>query len=268
MSRLRKLLTAPAPSLTLREALPLRLAPPGATEAFLLFHGFSGYPGEMGELAKGLAAAGYAVFAPRFSGHGTCRRDLLLAKAEDWMQRAFDSYLEARAEYAQVHVLGHSMGALLAAAAAIRFDASRAVFLAPAFELSVRLIGLTRLAAPFVSVISANREPSAYDLSVPARAALQREYWSDLLVRPAAELERLRSLCRGALPRLKARTLVIVGDKDRTIPLGVAEYVKGRAAGSASVETRIIRGGTHVFPFNEYSLPTLRMILQWMGREA
>ncbi|TXT42127.1 MAG: carboxylesterase [Spirochaetes bacterium] len=260
------MLLAPAPSLPLRQALPIHIAPADATEAFLLLHGFSGYPGEMGTLAEGLAAAGYAVFAPRFSGHGTCRSDLMLAKAEDWVQRAFDAYLDAKAEYSQVHVLGHSMGALLAGAVAIRFDAPCAIFLAPAFELKVRLIGLTRLAAPFVSVISARREPSAYDLSVPARVVLQKEYWSDVLVRPAAELERLRSLCRSTLPRLKSDSLVIVGDKDRTIPLGVAEYIKSRASGTASMESRIIQGGTHVFPFNEYAAPTLDIILQWIKR--
>jgi carboxylesterase len=268
MIRLRKLLLAPAPRLPLKEALPLRFAPSGAQEAFLLFHGFSGYPGEMEELAKGLVTAGYGVLAPRFSGHGTCRSDLMLAKAEDWVQRAFDSYLDAKAEYAKVHVLGHSMGALLAAATAIRFDVPKAVFLAPAFELKVRLIKLTPLAAPFVSVIPASREPSAYDLSVPARAILQKEYWSDVLVRPAAELERLRTLCRSNLARLKADTLVIVGDKDRTIPLGVADYIKSRASGAGSMESRIIEGGTHVFPFNEYAAPTLDIILEWMKRRV
>jgi carboxylesterase len=266
MSRLRKLLLAPAPSLPLKEALPISIRPPQAKAAFLLLHGFSGYPGEMGTLAQGLAASGYAVFAPRFSGHGTCRRDLLLAKAEDWVHRAFDSYMDARAEYEVVHVLGHSMGALLASAVAIRFKASRVVFLAPAFEINVKAIGLTRLAAPFVSVILAGRPPSAYDLSVPARAALQAEYWSDLLVRPAAELERLRQGCRADLARLEAHTLVVVGDRDRTIPLHVTEYLRKGAAKAKSMESHVIEGGTHVFPFNEYATPTLDIILEWMKR--
>jgi len=120
-------------------ALPIRMDPAGAREAVLLLHGFMGYPGELEPLANGLAGAGYAVSVPRLPGHGTGRRDFLLTGAEDWARRAYDAYLELRAEYEIVHVGGHSMGGLLASSIAVSFGLPRLILLAPVFELSIRL---------------------------------------------------------------------------------------------------------------------------------
>ena len=149
--------------------MPIRIDPTGAREAVLLLHGFSGYPGELAPLAEGLASAGYAVRAPRFPGHGTCRRDFMQTKAEDWARSAFDAYLEARCDYGTVHVAGHSMGGLLASAVAISFDAPRLILLAPAFELAIRGMGLTPFIAPFKGAIAMNRPVSAADSAYPAR---------------------------------------------------------------------------------------------------
>jgi len=248
----------------LADALPLEIHPEGASEAFLLLHGFSGYPGELATLALTLAEAGYAVHAPRFPGHGTCRRDFLGTSAEDWTRCAYDSYMNLRARYPRVHVLGHSMGALLASAVAISFEAPRLVLLAPAFELSIRLISFTRIAAPFIKVIRSGRPPSEFDRSIPARQRLQAEYWSDVLVGPAAEMERLRRRCRAELKRLRSDTLIIAGDSDRTIPVSVIEYIRASAPEIRSLKTHLIKGAAHVFPFNEHASETAALVLAWM----
>jgi len=249
-----------------REALPIRLDPEGAMEAVLLIHGFSGYPGELAALARTLAAAGYAVAVPRLPGHGTSRRDFMQAKAEDWARRAYDAYLELKAEYKTVHVGGHSMGAMLAAAIAASFGAPKLILLAPAFELSVRFIGLTRLVAPFARVIRANRPLSPADAANPTRAALQPEYWADVMLSPAAELERLRGRCRRALRDVGSRVLVVVGEQDRTVPVGVVEYVRRAAPDAASFDSRILPGASHVFIFDEHADEAASIVLEWMAK--
>lgn len=247
------------------EALPIRIDPEGAREAVLLLHGFSGYPGELGPLAQALVSAGYAVYAPRFPGHGTCRKDFLLTTAEDWARCAYDAYLDLRAKYTVVHVAGHSMGALLASAVAVSFDAPKLILMAPAFELSIKYIGATRLLAPFLKVITTNRVPTPFDQEDPARKALQPEYWADVMVSPASELERLRKLCRKNIERLRSQTLVIVGEADRTVPVRVAEYLRKAAPHAASFEKRLIPGASHVFPFNEHSKAMITIVLDWMS---
>lgn len=248
----------------IREALPIRIDPTGAREAVLLLHGFSGYPGELAPLAEGLASAGYAVRAPRFPGHGTSRRDFMQTRAEDWTRGAFDAYLNARAEYETVHVAGHSMGGLLASAVAISFDAPRLILLAPAFELAIRGMGLTPFVAPFKSEIAMNRPISAADSACPARMALQPDYWADVLIKPAAQLERLRKACRKNIKRLKSRTLVILGDADRTVSPNVARYLRRAAPAMASFDSYVIPGADHVFLFNEHSSTMLQLVLEWM----
>lgn len=249
-----------------RDALPIRIDPEGAVEAVLLLHGFSGYPGEFRTLARALAAAGYAVAVPRLPGHGTSRRDFLAAKAEDWARRAYDAYLDLRAEYGTVHVGGHSMGALLAAAIAASFGAPRLILLAPAFELSVRFIRLTPLAAPFARVIRANRPLSPADAADPARAALQPEYWADVMLAPAGELERLRRRCRRALRDVASRVLVVVGAEDRTVPVGVVDYIRRAAPKAASFDSRVLPGAGHVFVFDERADETAEIVRTWMAK--
>ncbi len=249
-----------------RDALPIRLAPKGATEAVLLIHGFSGYPGELGSIARALASAGYAVAVPRLPGHGTSRRDFLQAKAEDWARRAYDAYLDLSAEYETVHVAGHSMGALLAAAIAASFGAPRLILLAPAFELSVRFIRLTPLVAPFLRVIKTNRPLSPADAANPTRAALQPEYWADAMLSPAGELERLRGRCRRALRDVGSRVLVVVGAEDRTVPVEVVDYVKRAARNAASFDSSVLPGANHVFIFDEHADEAVSIILGWMAR--
>jgi alpha-beta hydrolase superfamily lysophospholipase len=100
----------------LHASLPFRIDPPGAKEAVLLLHGFTGQPWELSDVGKLLAGSGFAVYAPRYPGHGTRRVDFLATRAEDWARRAIDAYLELRADYRTVHVLGHSMGGLIAIA--------------------------------------------------------------------------------------------------------------------------------------------------------
>jgi carboxylesterase len=247
-----------------RDALPIRLDPEGATEAVLLIHGFSGYPGELGAIARGLAAAGYAVAAPRLPGHGTSRRDFLQVAAEDWARHAYDAYLDLKAEYDTVHVGGHSMGALLAAAIAASFGAPKLILMAPAFELSVRFMGLTPLASLFLRVLKANRPLSSADAADPTRAALQPEYWADVMVSPAGELQRLRGRCRRALRDVRSRVLVVAGAEDRTVPVGVVDYVERTAANAAAVESRILPGAGHVFIFDGNAEAAGRIVCEWM----
>ncbi|MDP2791579.1 MAG: alpha/beta fold hydrolase [Rectinemataceae bacterium] len=246
-------------------ALPIRMDPAGAREAVLLLHGFTGYPGEMEPLATGLASAGYAVSAPRLPGHGTCRRDFLLTRAEDWARRAYDAYLDLRASYEIVHVCGHSMGALLASAIAVSFSVPRLILLAPAFEFSIRHIRLTSLLAPFKAVLAGNRKPSVFDLASPERTALHPEYWADVMVAPAAELMRLRRLCRKNIGHCGSRILVIAGEKDTSVPVEVIEYLRGAAPLAASFDSRVIPGAPHVFPFDEHAAETVSLVLEWMA---
>lgn len=266
-------------------ARPIRLDPSGAKEAVLLLHGFTGHPGELALQAKALAKAGYAVGVPRLPGHGTSRADFLATDERDWLRRAVDAALELRADYGTVHLLGHSMGGLLAAlvasviqeggaggtrgvgapeASARVSRAPRLVLLAPAFLLSKPGFAAAPFVAPFAPVLRRGRPVPAAEADDPVRAYLHGEYRSDDLVCQAAALRRLQLAARPRLAALRQRILVVVGSEDASVPPAVGAYVERKARAALSVEVRELPGAGHVFPFDARGPEAAALVADWM----
>jgi carboxylesterase len=242
---------------------PVRGGNPGAKEAFLLLHGFTGFPAEMNTLGMALAELGFAYASPRYPGHGTNRADFSATRAEDWLRRALDSYLELRADYEAVHVLGYSMGGLIAALAATAFDAPKLVLLAPAFASAARGEGWVPLVAPFMPVRRQGRPNDAPD---ETRRLLFADYYADDLVAGAAQLLRLRKAGRRALPRLRSKTFLLVGSEDTIVSPSVGDYVGKRARRAAAFESRILEGAKHSFVFDERASETAIIVRDWVSR--
>ena len=268
MSKLDILLGIDPQKNPLRETIagcePFTIETPGAKEAFLLLHGFSGQPGECRPLAETLVALGYAVAVPRYPGHGTCRADFLASNADDWLRRAYDAYLDLRARYRAVHVAGHSMGGLIASAVAVSFGAPKAILLAPAFELTNRDIRWTPYLAPFKKVIVRRRPQSEFDRADPARRWLHDEYWADDLVPVSAELYRMQKKCRKNVARLESKTLVIAGELDQTVSPSVTEWLRAHTPKAASYDARVIAGAGHLFPFDNHAAEMSSIVREWL----
>jgi carboxylesterase len=265
MSRLSGLALGSGYLPTLARALPFSIDPPGAREAVLLLHGLSGNPSELMPVGKALAALGYAVSAPRHPGHGSSQKDLLRCRSEDWLRSSIDAYLDLRSRYSTVHVLGHSMGGLLATLVASAFDAPKLMLLAPAYELCARKSFLYRLEALFRKVRRRDRPIPEADRDSPDLVRMHREYWIDELVFPIAQLFRLASLAKRVLPTLGSRVLVVVGELDEVVPTKVAPYIARKAAKSWGVETRTLAGAGHIFPFDKSSAQAAAIVADWLG---
>jgi carboxylesterase len=266
MTRLDALLRTDKDMRPIRAALPIREDPAGAKEAVLLLHGFTGNPSELAVCAAALSAEGYAVSVPRYPGHGTRRSDLMTTRAEDWARRAFDAYMDLAAVYAAVHVVGHSMGGLLATAVAAAFGAPKLVLLAPAFKVTGQNLTLAQLMAPIRPVIRRDRPLAAADKGDPIREALHREYWADDLVAPASQLGRLMRSCAPRLGSLVSRTFVIVGEKDGVVPVEVVDLIRAKASNVASFESIVLAGAGHLFPFDERAKETAALVADWITR--
>jgi carboxylesterase len=265
MSKLDRLFRTRATTLLAPEARPFRTDPAGAKEAVLLLHGFTGIPRELSAVGAILAEAGYAVLAPRYPGHGSDRADFLATGAEDWVRRGIDSYLDLRSEYEAVHVLGHSMGGLIATIVAVTFNAPRLILLAPAFRATGAGLALSPFVAPFLPVIRKDR-PLPESEKDPVRRRLFPEYWADDLVAGAAQLNLIRREARRDLARVHSRLLVIVGEADKVVPASVAGYIEEKARGAASFEARKLAGAGHLFPFDERAAEASAIVREWMTR--
>lgn len=265
MSKFRRLLGTKASLRLLPEARPYRMDTPGAKEAFLLLHGFTGIPRELSKVGDALAASGYACYAPRYPGHGTDRADFMATGAEDWLRRAIDAYLELRSEYETVHVLGHSMGGVIATIVAATFNAPKLVLLAPAFKVDRAGLALSPIISLFKPVIRRSR-PLPSSETDPARMKLHADYWSDDLVAGVAQMRRLIKQARRDAIRIHSKVLVVVGDKDETVPYSVAAYLEKRMIGASSLEIKTIVGGGHIFPFDARGEETASLVREWAAR--
>ncbi len=265
MNRLEAILSLPENMRLLEGAGPISIETPGAKHAFLVLHGFSGMPCELSIPAKIIASMGYAVYAPRYPGHGTCRADFMSSRAEDWLRRAVDSYLDLRARYDSVSVLGHSMGGLIGSCIAARFDVPRLILLAPAFDILGGVIQYTPLIAPFKPVIKRDRPLPENDRNDAARTQRWAEYGCDDLVLPASQLRRLQLLGRRILPDIKSRVLLIQGTKDEAVNPASPEWIKSQARQAASFDIQMLEGRSHVFPFTAGSDEMSAAIKNWLG---
>jgi carboxylesterase len=265
MTKFRRLLSTKASMRLVPEARPYRMDPPGAKEAVLLLHGFTGIPCELSKVGDALAAVGYACYAPRYPGHGTDRADFMNTGAEDWLRRAIDAYLELRSEYETVHVLGHSMGGLIATIVAAIFNAPKLILLAPAFKVDNAGVALSPILSVFKPVIHRGK-PLPSSETDPARMKLHADYWSDDLVAGVAQMRRLMKEARRDALRIHSKVLVVVGDKDETVPYSVAAYLEKRMMGAASFEIKTIVGGGHIFPFDTRGEETASLVREWTVR--
>jgi carboxylesterase len=255
-----KLKRVPRDTATLRSALPRTLA--GGRVGALLIHGFTGTPRELEGLAERLQEAGLSVHVPRLPGHGTNGRDFLQSGRRDWLRAAADAYMDLRARCDTVHLVGFSMGGLLAVLLAARFPVERLVLLAPALQARNRLLPFTPILSLFL-----RRVPWAVtttqEILDPDYAVQAREYWRWRFLPQAASLFRLQLMARRALPRVRADTLTVVGDQDRSVPVSVIALVEKLAA-AARTEHLVVRKGTHLILAGPDGAAVMERVTRWL----
>ncbi len=189
-------------------------------------HGYTGYPGELAYLAKGLTKAGYHVMVPRLPGHGTIGEDFARTGMHDWLNTVVEAYIELHSQHDQVYVIGHSMGGALALILSSIFPVEKLVLLAPAVDIKMPGKKLLRFLAKFMKApkkVSWKQQPEFIffdDRDADDDSFLGSEYWSWHRVPQMAELAALMAFAsnKRRLKRVSAKTLVITGGKDVVVP--------------------------------------------------
>ena len=245
----------------LRSALPRRI--PGSGDAVLAIHGFTGWPGEMAHVGDRLADAGLAVSIPRLPGHGTNGDDFMETGWRDWMRAVFDAYLELAAAHRRVHLVGYSLGGLLAILVASRFPVGRLAFVAPAVKISNPLLPLAPVLKLFVRRSKSTDAVPACLVDPDDEQVLAREYWSWLFGSQSASVLTLQRMANRALARLSADTLVILGGKDPAVPLSAWDVIRQRI-GSTVLERLVLPESTHQIPAGPDRGAVADAIVRWL----
>jgi len=202
-------------------AEPISLAGtrPGAV---LLLHGFNDSPQSMQSVAAALHARGWSVRVPLLPGHGRRLQDWAAARAAGWESAARAELAALQAAHTDVAVGGLSMGGALAfVLAAERPNVRAVVGFAPYLHASLS-VDLLRFMAP-VAAFGAKylmgggsksvRDPVAAESMIAYRVSTPR-----LVV----ELEKVVTLARAALPRVRQPVLVVQSREDNRIPASSA----------------------------------------------
>lgn len=101
-------------------------------EICIIIHGFTGNPWEVEPLANALDRMGYEVITPLLPGHSIYQERMEKVTALDWIQMVERIVKHAIEENKQVHMIGFSMGAMIASIMAYRYQISTLVLLSPA----------------------------------------------------------------------------------------------------------------------------------------
>ena len=174
----------------------------GEDKAILLIHGYTGSPREMLWLGTQLHKAGYTVSIPRLPGHGTNKEDFIATSWKDWLRRVYDEYLDLSEAYQTVYVGGLSMGGVLTALLAAKFQPEKIFLCAPAFMAADSRIKLTPYLKYFIQTIPTEgktfyKEPEYYDCV--------KDYCNYDYVGKAADLYKLQKM---AIQPFKEKELI------------------------------------------------------------
>lgn len=237
------------------------LAHLGDRTGVLLLHGFTGSPWEVRPIADALARLGHTVALPVLAGHATSLRALNETTWQDWLQSAQDAldWLDARTD--RIHIIGLSMGALLALLLANRRPPERAgqlVLLAPALcltdwqtlamELSGRL-GWPELLGKEDPHLPQN--PPGYQ-GIPVRATLS--------------FLQLQRVVRQTIQPQTA--LVLHGEADQTISCDLAGKLAQPLLVMPGSELRRIPQVGHLLPRTVAGPRVVQDVLEWLDRET
>lgn len=246
-----------------KEALPLFL-PGKDNRAVLIIHGFTGYTGEFYDLAHSINKEGYAVSLPRLPGHGTNRKDFQKSKAEDWLGHVENCYLDLKAQYSCVSIIGLSMGGVLTLILASRYKPEEIVLLAPAMAIENKLIFFTPLIGTFIKEVKKEWIPE--DDASDDRKKLGREYWNADMPKQAAQLLKLIRMAKAGLSKIQNPLLLILSEKDESVPLRAGDVIEKGLNGCA-VDKIILKESHHVLVTGTEKETVKKEVIQWLKKK-
>ena len=227
-------------------AEPFSAAGSGAAAAIgvVVLHGFTGTPASVRPWAAHLAAAGFAVEAPRLPGHGTRWQDMNATTWADWYGEAERAFDNLRGRCADVFVAGLSMGGTLT----LRLAEQRVGEVAGIVTVNASLTTERKDARllPLAKWVVPSFPPIGGDIKKPGVTELAYER---LPVKAAASLAALWRVTRADLGRISAPVLAFRSAQDHVVePVSGRLLLEGIRAGGHGqrVEERVLANSFHV----------------------
>lgn len=178
-------------------------------EGFLLIHGYAGTPHDVQPVLDRLQELDLPVSAPLLAGHGGTRREMRASSWRDWIQSAEEAFVELCRQCDPVHLVGFSMGSLIAIDLAVRYPVGKMALLSPA---------VYSVNAPEIVRGMADTLKSPFDKRVralPLKVYMKRTIHSSF--RSFAQFFQLVEHVRPKFVDVHVPTLIIQGERDDVV---------------------------------------------------
>lgn len=194
---------------------------PGDETGCLVLHGFTGTPANIRVVADKLAEAGYTVYAPLLSGHGTTLRDMDAQTGAVWVNDALQAYDKLmNAGCTRIFLLGLSMGGILCALTAQERRCDGLVLMSTPFRMRRYLKNAMRV-SPAVRFLITERGGARHTQDPYAQG------YPGVPLRKLRDLDELTLRARGGLYKLECPILILQSELDTRVDLKsvpIAQY--------------------------------------------
>ncbi len=228
-------------------------------EVCILVHGFTGSPVEIRPLARALNESGYRVLTPLLPGHEGTKEDLRKATASAWIH-SIEELVDAHIGPTPVHLIGFSMGAMIASVIASKKPVTSLTLLAP----SVYYARPRQVFRQMATYIKANWDKAGNDADYLKRRGDQ------FLTAPFYSLQQFRRLvqmAKSAMPQIQMPTCVIQGLKDEIVEPQSADYVYNTIA-SAHKEVHYLPESRHMVCLDVEAEMAVNLVLKFLGSQS
>lgn len=224
--------------------------------ACLLIHGFAGSPAEIRPLIEGLSAQGITVSAPVLPGHGTSPEDLRQTRSRHWVRAAETELAALQERFGRVHVVGFSMGGLIALYLAAHHSVASVTTLAA----PVKLNDWRQILVPLAKYLMPYYESKIRN---PEIAAQLESNYERMPTSAIHSLLRLARRVRRDLPRVTAPVQAMQGDRDKWIASESAAYIMEHIS-SAAKRMELLPGRNHFIALERGREEVCRKVLDWI----
>jgi len=167
-----------------------------------LIHGFTNTTYEIKKLAQYLSEKGYHTVANNLPGHGTTIEECNRIKYKDWVESVEEGVAKLSSQCDKIHVIGSSMGGVLALNLASKFPVDSLIVVAPVFQFKSEF--KTRILVPlFNRIIPITDKASQYKNGKNMRFYGYTHYPNKAL----NEFRKLTNVVRKKLGKVKCPTL-------------------------------------------------------------
>lgn len=184
----------------------------------LVIHGYTGGPHEVAPLIAYLQErTNWYMEVPTLPGHGK-PLDLDNVTYQEWLQAAETAFQNIKKQNDTIYVIGFSMGGMIAAYLAAKYDVDRLIMLAPAGKY----LCFKNLSSFIGDVISDGVKGK---LNENEKYLHYKNKISDVPFKANVEFMRLIKYTRQYLKDIKCPVLIVHGQRDGLVPAKTAYYL-------------------------------------------